>query len=264
MKVLLKLCFRDLIHRKVRLGFTVLAIAAVSCLMIWFVGSLDMNSLMKRDVVKKTFGEYSAVMFRDDGFTDEQLAGLEKLDCVERLDQARQTAPEITLDGVVHEAAAFKRSPKLTGIDRVKTSPYTLEEGRWFEKPGECVVSSTAAQTLLGRTNQTGKKHVEIGDTLTVKTEAGETKLTVVGTFKQSAMMVQSAGPGAGRPGGNFGVTAFGFGQGLGASKPGAKNPAPQAAHPFYKKGQARCRFHPPSAAPAARATPKQGRCGFL
>ena len=63
MKVLLKLCFRDLIHRKVRLGFTVLAIAAVSCLMIWFVGSLDLNSLMKRDVVKKTFGEYSAVMF---------------------------------------------------------------------------------------------------------------------------------------------------------------------------------------------------------
>ena len=104
MKVLLKLCFRDLIHRKVRLGFTVLAIAAVSCLMIWFGGSLDLNSLMKRDVVKKTFGEYSAVMFRDDGFSDGQLAGLEKLDCVERLDQARQTAPEITLDGVVHEA----------------------------------------------------------------------------------------------------------------------------------------------------------------
>ena len=230
MKVLLKLCFRDLIHRKVRLGFTVLAIAAVSCLMIWFVGSLDLNSLMKRDVVKKTFGEYSAVMFRDDGFSDDQLAGLEKLDCVERLDQARQTAPEITLDGVVHEAAAFKRSPKLTGIDRAKTSPYTLEEGRWFEKPGECVVSSTAAQTLLGRTSKAGKSHVEIGDTLTVKTEAGETKLTVVGTFKQAAMMVQSAGPGAGRPGGNFGVTAFGFGQGLGASKPGAKNPAPQAA----------------------------------
>lgn len=230
MKVLLKLCFRDLIHRKVRLGFTVLAIAAVSCLMIWFVGSLDLNSLMKRDVVKKTFGEYSAVMFRDDGFSDGQLAGLEKLDCVERLDQARQTAPEITLDGVVHEAAAFKRSPKLTGIDRIKTSPYTLEEGRWFEKPGECVVSSTAAQTLLGRTNKAGKSHVEIGDTLTVKTEAGETKLTVVGTFKQAAMMVPSGGPGAGRPGGNFGVTAFGFGQGLGASKPMPGKNAPPAA----------------------------------
>lgn len=230
MKVLLKLCFRDLIHRKVRLGFTVLAIAAVSCLMIWFVGSLDLNSLMKRDVVKKTFGEYSAVMFRDDGFSDGQLAGLEKLDCVERLDQARQTAPEITLDGVVHEAAAFKRSPKLTGIDRIKTSPYTLEEGRWFEKPGECVVSSTAAQTLLGRTNKAGKSHVEIGDTLTVKTEAGETKLTVVGTFKQATMMVPSGGPGAGRPGGNFGVTAFGFGQGLGASKPMPGKNAPPAA----------------------------------
>ena len=230
MKVLLKLCFRDLIHRKVRLGFTVLAIAAVSCLMIWFVGSLDLNSLMKRDVVKKTFGEYSAVMFRDDGFSDGQLAGLEKLDCVERLDQARQTAPEITLDGVVHEAAAFKRSPKLTGIDRLKTSPYTLEEGRWFEKPGECVVSSTAAQTLLGRTNKAVKSHVEIGDTLTVKTEAGETKLTVVGTFKQAAMMAQSGGPGAGRPGGNFGVTAFGFGQGLGASKPMPGKNTPQAA----------------------------------
>lgn len=230
MKVLLKLCFRDLIHRKVRLGFTVLAIAAVSCLMIWFVGSLDLNSLMKRDVVKKTFGEYSAVMFRDDGFSDDQLAGLEKLDCVERLDQARQTAPEITLDGVVHEAAAFKRSPKLTGIDRLKTSPYTLEEGRWFEKPGECVVSSTAAQTLLGRTNKAGKSHVEIGDTLTVKTEAGETKLTVVGTFKQAAMMAQSAGPGAAKRGGDFGVTAFGFGQGLGASKPMPGKNAPPAA----------------------------------
>lgn len=230
MKVLLKLCFRDLIHRKVRLGFTVLAIAAVSCLMIWFVGSLDLNSLMKRDVVKKTFGEYSAVMFRDDGFSDEQIAGLEKLECVERLDQARQTAPEITLDGVVHEAAAFKRSPKLTGIDRLKTSPYTLEEGRWFEKPGECVVSSTAAQTLLGRTSKGGKSHVEIGDTLTVKTEAGETKLTVVGTFKQAAMLVPSGGPGAGRPGGNFGVTAFGFGQGLGASKPMPGKNAPPAA----------------------------------
>lgn len=230
MKVLLKLCFRDLIHRKVRLGFTVLAIAAVSCLMIWFVGSLDLNSLMKRDVVKKTFGEYSAVMFRDDGFSDGQLAGLEKLDCVERLDQARQTAPEITLDGVVHEAAAFKRSPKLTGIDRVKTSPYTLEEGRWFEKPGECVVSSTAAQTLLGRTSKAGKSHVEIGDTLTVKTEAGETKLTVVGTFKQAAMMAQSGGPGAAKRGGDFGVTAFGFGQGLGASKPMPGKNAPPAA----------------------------------
>ena len=222
MKILLKLCWRALLHRKFRLGSTILAIAAVSCLMIWFVGSLDLTSMLQRDTVRHTFGEYSLAMFRDDGFSSEDLAKLAASDLIEYLDSARQTDPEVTLNGVEFTSAAFRQSPKLTGIDRMNAAPFSMDEGRWFTEPGECVVSSTA-EAVLFRGAEGDRKFIEPGDTLTVKTAAGETVLTVVGTFKQSAMAPQTA---ARR--GPTGTFSFGFGSGLGVSQ--KKPAAPQAS----------------------------------
>ena len=227
MGMLWKLCWRDLMHRKLRLGFTILAIAAVSCLMIWFVGSLDLSSMMKRDVVKKTFGEYSLALFRDDGFSADVLTKLEKSALVERLDRAWQTDPDVTLKGVTFAAAAFKRSPKITGTDRVKSAPYELEEGRWLQKPGECVVSSTAESDLLGGTERE-KQHVLPGDELLIKTDVGESTLTVVGTFRQTAMKPQTSRFPA--RGSSFGTFSFGFGQGLGVSGAPKPSAAPNAS----------------------------------
>ena len=222
MKILLKLCWRGLLHRKFRLGSTILAIAAVSCLMIWFVGSLDLTSMLQRDEVRNTFGEYSLAMFRDDGFSAENLEKLAKSDLIEYLDSARQTDPEVTLNGVKFTSAAFRQSPKLTGIDRLNAAPFPMDEGRWFTAPGECVVSSTAGSVLF-RGAEGDRKFIEPGDTLTVKSAAGETKLTVVGTFKQTAMAPQT---GARR--GPTGTFSFGFGSGLGVSQ--KKPAAPQAS----------------------------------
>ncbi len=222
MKILWKLCLRDLIHRRMRLGFTVMAIAAVSCLMIWFVGSLDVGEMMKRDVVRNTFGVYSVAMFRDDGFSAEDVERLTRCPQVSAIDPARQTEPEVFLTDVTYPTTAFRRSPKITGIQR-NASPYEMEEGRWFQNPGECVVSSTASDTL--RTE--GKSQIEPGDRITVKTDAGERVLTVVGTFKQSAMKPISARRGGGGASGGFNTFSFGFGEGLGA---GMKKDAPKNA----------------------------------
>ncbi|MDO4630144.1 MAG: ABC transporter permease, partial [Planctomycetia bacterium] len=230
MRILWKLCLRDLIHRRVRLGFTVLAIAAVSCLMIWFVGSLDVGEMMKRDVVRNTFGVYSVAMFRDDGFSAEDVERLTRCPQMSAIDTARQTEPEVFLTDVTYPTTAFRRSPKITGIQR-NASPYEMDEGRWFQNPGECVVSSTASDTL--RTE--GKSQIEPGDRITVKTDVGEHVLTVVGTFKQSAMKPISARRGGGEAGGGFNTFSFGFGEGLGA---GMKKDAPKNAQkPGEKPG---------------------------
>lgn len=242
MGILVKLCCRDLIHRKLRMCFTVLAIAAVSCLMIWFVGSLDMTSMIRKDVVKNTFGEYSLAMFHDDGFSSEDIEKLSASELVERLDQARQTDPEISLAGVEFVPGSFRSSPKITGIDRINLAPYAMDEGDWFSKSGECVVSSIAEETLL-RGNKEEKEHIEIGQKISVKTDAGETFLTVVGTFKQTAMEVPK---GAKR--GPSGTFSFGFGEGLGTSNaPKSKSPAsqPQSASPAGRMSPGKQKFQP-------------------
>ncbi|MDO4425682.1 MAG: hypothetical protein Q4D17_07975, partial [Planctomycetia bacterium] len=102
--------------------------------------------------------------------------------------------------------------------------------------------SSIAEETLL-RGNKEEKEHIEIGQKISVKTDAGETFLTVVGTFKQTAMEVPK---GAKR--GPSGTFSFGFGEGLGTSNaPKSKSPAsqPQSASPAGRMSPGKQKFQP-------------------
>ncbi|MDO4550545.1 MAG: ABC transporter permease [Planctomycetia bacterium] len=214
MGILWKLCCRDLLYRKFRLGFTVMAISAVSCLMIWFVGSLDLSVMFKSTAAEKTFGEYSLVLFRASGFSTAELQTWRKNDRVERLDEACQTAPEVILDNVTYESVIYQSWPKITGIAR-DSAPFEMEQGGWFSKPGECVVSSIAAQALVSGVGHSGKRQVFPGDVLKVKTPTGEVQLTVAGTFQQTVLKVDPNAKKSTRRD----TFSYGFGEGIGVGR---------------------------------------------
>ncbi|MDO4575495.1 MAG: FtsX-like permease family protein [Planctomycetia bacterium] len=232
MKILFRLVYRELTRRTTRTALAVLAILTTSCLVVWFVGNLNLSGMTSKRQAKEYFGEYSLAFYVPQGtFEEDWVAALRKQPGIDRLDLAYGTSPQLAWANTENALAEqIRRSlgtplrcPNLLGLDS-RTAPFEMEEGRWYQNPWECVLSTATAEQLAG--GMPGAKAdgaVKVGDFIAVDTPEGEKKLKVVGIFKRSARQ------GGGR--GSMGTFAFGFGVGIGGG-PKTRNSAPARTSP--------------------------------
>lgn len=234
MKFLLKFVCRELFYHRTRTLLALLAILTTSCMVVWFVGNLNMAGMQKKSQVKEFFGQYTLILFSSeplDGTFQETLKGCSE---VERLDwaflasshMARADRENALADKMRQQLGTPMRSPNLLGLGTA-VAPFEMEEGRWYSAPMECVLS-TAAISLLKGWNDTSDSAMQVGDELAIDTPEGEKRLKVVGIFEQNSIS-------GGRMGGSMGTFAFGFGVGLGGGPPsssGQKAPSANTQQP--------------------------------
>ena len=249
MTILPKLIWRDFTRQRTTVLFTFFAIAAVSCLIIWYVASIDTASFAQSNGMEGYYGKYSLGLFAERGMDDVTILAITSHPGTAAASFARQVEATMFLEGfdaaLIPTGMGERRSPSLIGLTD-QESPFELEEGRWMANPGECVVGTAAANLLTAVAGQDRPgRQLRLGDKIKVKTTphdmnpirgrgrrnnkaeaaspptAHSTVLTVVGLVKQKVVerRPQASGP-----------FAFGFGVGIGGKSMGgpSKSPMPQ------------------------------------
>lgn len=182
---------RDFSRRRTLLAFTLLAIVATSCLTVWFVASIDLNAFADDNGKQDFFGRYTLAIAGTRQLPYDVTDCIPDLPDVVRTSFARQTTATVYLKGFaeaeVPSGMGDRRSPMLLGMtDQI--SPFPLAEGRWFEKPGECVVGTAAADIITADASRKAtSRRLHLGDVLRVPTPVGDVELTVVGLVRQQA-----------------------------------------------------------------------------
>lgn len=229
MTFLLKLVWRDLLRNRALLAFTLLAITASACLIVWFVASIDLNSFADDNGKQDFYGAYSLALCADRQLNYDVTETVHTIPGVLKTSFARQTPAQMKLlgfkEGDIPSGMGDKRSPVLQGMTDA-TSPFELETGRWFLAPGECVVGTAAEQLLTAVSGKKNSGHsIKVGDKISIETPFGNETLTVVGTFKQDVRIEKTR---------NKGNSTFsmGFGMGIG----GGRIPAAQPKQPTQKE----------------------------
>ena len=268
MSVLFKLVWREMFHHRTRALLAVLAILTTSCMVVWFVGNLNVAGNAGKEKAKEYIGHYSLVLTAQETLDQATLDTIKAQDGIDRLDLAYSASPrmawanepEALAKMIRQQLGTPIRGPNLLGTT-AQVAPFDMKEGRWFQNPMECVLSSNSQRALSGRGDDGKKQKIDVGDKIAVDTIDGEKELTVVGIFKQSAE--QSA------QGGNFSTFSFGFGVGIGGGlkKPAtpAQTPAPAANAPAQPEKQPEAANAPaasetaaqPQAAPAPASGPQ-------
>ena len=166
MKLLLKLIFRDAWHHRSRLLLAVIAIIAMSCMIVWLIGSLDLMVLQFDQDGENYLGRYHLAMIserpgggpdgipsgrpsggRSPAFQQSLIEELRANDLVVQVSPARHirnTMGKMEDENDIRAALRQQRSvlgipmqsPTIVGIDTGE-SPFELAEGRWFSDISE-------------------------------------------------------------------------------------------------------------------------------
>ncbi|MBR0460148.1 MAG: FtsX-like permease family protein [Victivallales bacterium] len=212
MLFLAKLIWRDFLRNRTSFLFTFLAIATVSCLIVWYVASIDTAAFARDNGMAAYFGKYTLALHAQNGFDDNDLFAFSSIPGVADVSYASQQDTEMLLLGfdgaLIPSGMGARLSPSLIGLTD-KQPPFELAEGRWFANDGECV-TGTAAEKLLTAVagQQKSPREIHLGDKIQVKGAAGTRTLTVVGRITQkipNRFTLQ-----------NGQTFAFGFGAGIG------------------------------------------------
>jgi len=197
MKLLLQLIFRDAWYHRARISLAVLATVAMSCMIVWLIGSLDLMMLRFNEDAENYLGQYHLALVPEDDvtFPESVIEELQQDDFVVRITPARQIRN--IMGKMVHADdtdAAVRRqrsitglptqSPSVIGID-VTESPFVLTEGRWFETDDEGVMGTTAAKNL----QEWGYDSIEpvmVGDFVICRVGTKDFKIKVVGFVEQN------------------------------------------------------------------------------
>ncbi|MDR2437981.1 MAG: FtsX-like permease family protein [Planctomycetaceae bacterium] len=160
MLLLIKLILREAWYHRARISLAVAATVAMSCMIVWLIGSFDLMLLQFDQDGENYLGYYQVAMIPQRNpntvtpvqpgvppmmppirltFPESVIADLRANDLVMRADAARQIRN--TMAKKTDERSALRRqragtgvpmqSPAIVGIDNTE-SPFELEEGRWF------------------------------------------------------------------------------------------------------------------------------------
>ncbi len=208
MKLLLKLILREAWHHRARISLAVTATVAMSCLVVWLIGSLDLMMLQFDSDGENYLGHYHLVMIpetvaKTPSFHEITIRELSVDPIVTQVSPARQIRSVMgKMEHEQDEHAAVRRqrsilglptqSPVIVGIDAVE-SPYELAEGRWFfddarDQNGEAVIEGVmgtgAARGLQGWSDDETQP-VRLGDTVVCRIDSRECKIRIVGMVEQ-------------------------------------------------------------------------------
>ncbi|MDR1924069.1 MAG: FtsX-like permease family protein [Planctomycetaceae bacterium] len=234
MKLLFKLIFREAWYHRARISLAVIATMAMSCMVVWLIGSIDLMILRFDNEGENYLGSFHVAMMPSRSPNDTQqppttpmpmmpvrlqfpesvLDELRSSDQVAHVAIARQIRNVMAkMEDENDDTAALRRqragtgtpmqSPPLVGID-THVSPFELQDGRWFaddSAPGaaaamEGVIGSAAAGSLQ-IWGEEGEP-VKVGDTVICRVDSQDHKIKVVGTFDQKSANVGRGGFGGG------------------------------------------------------------------
>ena len=249
MPFLIKLVWRDFIRHRSMLAFALSAITAISCLIVWFIASIDVSTFSHGDGNQDYLGTYTLALYSERNLSEDFTDALESIEEATRICYAWQGAQTMLLKGfepaLTPNGMGDRRSPMLLGIGD-KEQPLKLKEGHWFENPMECVLGEPAEAILTSAPDGSKtSRRISLGDKIQIKNRQGEFELTVVGLLEQKPIVKQAE---HNRGGSTF---SFGFGLGIGGKQMGTPRPPAQTATPT------------PNNAPAGTAGPPPGRRGM-
>ncbi|MDR0871169.1 MAG: ABC transporter permease [Planctomycetaceae bacterium] len=188
MNLLLKLIFREARYHRSRIALAVLATSAMSAMLVWLLGSIDLVVMQYENDGEHYLGHYQLTVIPKAGqtlpptkFQDDPLV----------LGVAPAVQIRCTAAKYVDEQSVLRRlraghgtpmpNPVIIGID-TKECPFELEEGKWFgsspqrhQEELEGVIGTGTARLL----------NVSIGDYAGVRVNEKEFKIKITGTVEQ-------------------------------------------------------------------------------
>ena len=212
MNLLFQLIFRDAWYHRSRISLAVLATVAMSCMIVWLIGSLDLMILRFDHDAENYLGHYHLVMVpgkeidttapgplqdagRPSAFPDAVIAELEKEELVVQVTPARQIRNVMgKMKHMGDTDAALRRQRSITGLPTqspavigiaTDASPFILTEGRWFSDEWEGVMG-TAAATSLQDYGGEYVPPVKVGDSVICRVGTNDFKITIVGLVEQN------------------------------------------------------------------------------
>ncbi len=207
MKLLLLLIFRDAWYHRTRLSLAVIAMAAMSSMIVWLVGHLDLMMVQFSQDAEHYLGAYQVALIPQKGqdFPDEIIEQLRADEMVIQVSPAivlrnvmGKMRSENDLDAAIRRERSLTglpiRSPALIGVEAAE-SPFELEEGSWFKSMDnhpvqdhaqefEGVIGSAAAKNLA----DWGEKNfvpATLGDTVMARMGTHDFKIRIVGIIEQ-------------------------------------------------------------------------------
>ncbi|MDR3233586.1 MAG: ABC transporter permease [Planctomycetaceae bacterium] len=226
MKLLLKLILREAWYHRSRISLAVIAAAAMSCMIVWLIGSIDLMMLRFDRDGEHYLGNFHAAMISQrernaassGGGTAAPALGTppaplfveqKVIDALKKNDLVMQVSGAVqirnTMAKYTDEESVLRRqragtgtpmgSPTIIGIDAAEL-PFELEDGKWFDANAEEMqgVIGTGAADSLGIWG--GEQDpVKTGDSIAVRIEQREFKIKITGTVEQKL------GGGSGMPG---------------------------------------------------------------
>ncbi len=194
-------------YHRGRIALATLATTAMSCLIVWFVGSLDLMMLRFDEDAENYLGHYHLALIPD----AENSPGVSQR--ISRNVFPMSVIDELRADGLVvevtparqircvmgqmrhanDELAAVRRQRSITGLPTLSPaliaiesteSPFELEEGRWFSDAYEGVMGTGAAESLQEFGGERSEP-VKVGDTVICRVGTSDFKIRIVGLFEQ-------------------------------------------------------------------------------
>ncbi|MDR1963945.1 MAG: ABC transporter permease, partial [Planctomycetaceae bacterium] len=218
MALLLKLIIREAWYHRARISLAVIATMAMSCMIVWLIGSIDLMILRFDQDGENYLGHYQVAMIPQRNpntapaapvpgqptptptrlsFPESVVKELRTNELVMQVAAARQIRN--TMAKKTDERSALRRqragtgtpmqSPALVGIETTE-SPFELEEGRWFADDTNAAepimegVMGTAAAASLGIWGEE-EEPVKIGDSVVCRIDTNEYEIKIVGLVEQ-------------------------------------------------------------------------------
>lgn len=222
MRLLARLILREAWYHRARISLAVLATIAMSCMIVWLVGSLDLMMVRFDQDAENYLGHYHVIMMPEQdappgrpaspgpfgsnvprrpgprpAFPESVIKELRDNELVMEVVPARQL--RVLMGKMEHEQderAAIRRERSVTGtparspaVIAVDTdaSPFELIDGRWFSEDSETAegVMGTGAAASLQGWGDGERDPVKVGDTVICRVESNDFKVKVVGLFEQ-------------------------------------------------------------------------------
>ncbi len=213
MSLLVKLILREAWYHRSRISLAALATMAMSCMIVWLVGSVDLMILRFDSDAENYLGHYQLAMIPSSNepgtVFPTSLDDLRNDKIVVQITPSRQIRCVMgKMDDEQDDRAALRRqrsvvglpmqSPMLVGIDCTE-SPFELKEGRWFSdnnidsEPDAAFPTSpifegvmgTAAAASLAPWGGESTGPVRLGDTVICRVGTNEFKIKIVGLVEQ-------------------------------------------------------------------------------
>ena len=225
MSLLLKLIFREAWYHRGRISLAVLATVAMSSMIVWLIGSLDLMMVRFDEDEENYLGHYQIAMTpggppptpgqppaRGSGmrrpFPETVIEQLRGNDLVVQVTPARQIRSMMgKMEHEEDDLAAVRRQRSITGLPTqsppiisidTTESPFELVDGRWFSADADVLegVMGTGAADSLQEWGTDDNSTVKVGDTVICRIDTNDFKIKVVGLFEQK--LAGGSGPVAG------------------------------------------------------------------